>query len=263
MNKAELRYLPAILLAVAAGYLAAGWLWKRAFVWGESGGPYWLFIVMDWTVLPLALVSFLGFVCAVAVWLLRGTRRAPSFRSAALASGVLLLASLSFLAASFPLLISLMTPLDSLTANGRVYRLSGIMALADENYALLECDRYGLICRQIYRSGDYSSAEQGRAGMAYDGATNTLSVTVGRRGTVHTYRPPLPRASADIERQFRYTFVTTGSPSVPSGRRLPQPLSLILPSGFGSIPMAAWGQRSSSGCVSTCPSIASWCTVAV
>ena len=124
-----------------------------------------------------------------AVWLVRSIRRAPSIWSVALTSGVLLLASLSFLGASFLLLIALMTPLDSLTAQSRVYYLAGITALADENYALFACDGYGLFCHQIYRSGDYSLAEPRRAGLAYDVATNTLSV--------HTFYPAeLPRGSS-------------------------------------------------------------------
>jgi hypothetical protein len=186
-------YLPWISLTVAVAYLAVAWLWKRAFMWGESWSPYWLFIVTDWTVLPLSLVCCLGFVHAAAVWLVRSIWRKPSIWSAALTSGVWLLASLSFLGASFLLLISLMTPLDSLTAQGRIYHLAGIMALADENYALFECDGYGLLCRQIYRSGDYSLAGPVRAGLAYDVATNTLSVAVGARGTIHTYQPPHTR----------------------------------------------------------------------
>jgi hypothetical protein len=179
-------------LSAALGYFSVGWVWKRAFVWGESQGPYWLFVLMDWTVLPLALVSCIGFVLAT-VWLVRGLRREGLIRSAALTSVGLLLASLSFLGASFPLLLSLLTPLDSLTAQGRVYHLAGIMALADDNYALFECDRYGLLCRQIYRSGDYSLAEPRQTGLAYDVATNTLSVAVGARGTIHTYNPSRAR----------------------------------------------------------------------
>jgi hypothetical protein len=184
------RYLPWILLALAMVYFAVAWLWKRDFIWGDSWGPYWLFITTDWTALPLSLVSFFGFVRAAVVWLTRLSRRAPAVWSAALSSGVLLLASLSFLGAGFPCLISLITPLDSLTSQSRVYYLADITALMDDNYALFECDGYGLLCRQIYRSGDYSLAEPTRARLAYDVATNTLSVEVGERGIIHTYQPP-------------------------------------------------------------------------
>ena len=82
-----------------------------------------------------------------------------------------------------------MTPLDSLTVRGRVYYLSGITALMDINYALFECDGVGVMCQEVYRSGDYSPAEPMQAALAYDEATNTLSIAVGEHGTIHSYRP--------------------------------------------------------------------------
>ncbi len=183
------KYLPWIVFVLAIVYFAIAWLWKRAFIWGDRAGPYWLFVAMDWTVLPLTIVSFAGFFSASAVWLVRLVRRESSARSAALPSGLLLLASLVFLGACFPALISLMTPLDSLRARGRVYYLSGITALMDNNYALFECDGVGLMCQEVYRSGDYSPAEPMQAELAYDDATNTLSIEVGELGTIHIYRP--------------------------------------------------------------------------
>ena len=183
------KYLPWIVFILAFVYLAIAWLWKHAFIWGDRAGPYWLFVAMDWTVLPLTIVSFAGFFSASAVWLVRLVRRESSARSAALPSGLLLLASLVFLGACFPALISLMTPLDSLRARGRVYYLSGITALMDNNYALFECDGVGLMCQEVYRSGDYSPAEPMQAELAYDDATNTLSIEVGELGTIHIYRP--------------------------------------------------------------------------
>ena len=176
-------------MVVAVAYLAIAWLWKRAFIWGDSLGPYWLFVAMDWTVLPLTIVSLLGFFTASAVWLVRLVRRESSAHAAALPSGLLLLASLVFLGACFPTLLSPMTPLDSRTVRGRVYYLSGITALMDTNYALFACDGVGLMCQEVYRSGDYSPAEPMQAELAYDEATNTLSIEVGEHGTIHIYRP--------------------------------------------------------------------------
>jgi signal transduction histidine kinase len=183
------KYLPWIVFVLAVVYLAIAWLWKRAFIWGDSLGPFWLFVAMDWTVLPLTIVSLLGFFTASAVWLVRLVRRESSAHSAALPSGLLLLASLVFLGACFPTLLSPITPLDSLTVRGRVYYLSGITALMDNNYALFECDGVGLMCQEVYRSGDYSPAEPMQAELAYDDATNTLSIEVGEHGTIHIYRP--------------------------------------------------------------------------
>ncbi len=183
------KYLPSIVFVLAVVYLAIVWLWKRAFIWGDSVGPYWLFVAIDWTVLPLTVVSLLGFFTASAVWLVRLVRRESSAHSAALPSGLLLLASLVFLGACFPALISLITPLDSLRVRGRVYYLSGITALMDDNYALFECDGVGLMCQEVYRSGDYSPAEPMQAELAYDDATNTLSIVVREHGTIHSYHP--------------------------------------------------------------------------
>jgi hypothetical protein len=183
------KYLPWILFVLGVVYLAIAWLWKRDFIWGNTGGPYWLFVAMDWTVLPLTIVTLLSFFTASAVWLVRLVRREPSAHSAALPGGLLLLASLVFLGACFPDLISLITPLGTLRVHGRVYYLSGITALMDENYALFECDGVGLMCRQVYRSGDRSPAEPMQAELAYDDATNTLSIEVGEHETIHMYHP--------------------------------------------------------------------------
>jgi hypothetical protein len=183
------KYLPWIVFILAVVYFAIAWWWKRDFVWGESVGPYWLFVAMDWTVLPLTIVSLLSFFAASAVWLVRVVRREPSAHSAALPSGVLLLASLVFLGACFPSLVSPITPLDSLRVHGRVYYLSGITALMDENYALFECDGAGLMCQEVYRSGDYAPTNPMQAELAYDDATNTLSIVVGEHGTIHVYHP--------------------------------------------------------------------------
>jgi hypothetical protein len=81
-----------------------------------------------------------------------------------------------------------MRSLDSLRVRGRVYYLSGITALMDNNYALFECDGVGLMCQEVYRSGDYPPAPM-QAKLAYDDATNTLSIEVGEHGTIHSIVP--------------------------------------------------------------------------
>ena len=183
------KHLPWVVFVLAVVHFVIAWLWRPPFIWGDRSGPYWLFVVLDWTVLLLTVVSFLAFLGASAVWLVRLIRQEPSVRSAALTGGLLLLASLIFFGASFPTLISPIEPLDSLSARGRVYYLAGIGALTDNNYALFECDRVGLLCWQVYRSGDYSLAEPMQANLTYDAATNTLTVEVGGHGTVYTHHP--------------------------------------------------------------------------
>ena len=70
-----------------------------------------------------------------------------------------------------------------------MYCLAEITALMDTNYALFACDGVGWMCRQVYRSGDHPPAGPMRAALAYDEATNTVSIDVGEHGTIHRYRP--------------------------------------------------------------------------
>jgi hypothetical protein len=100
-----------------------------------------------------------------------------------------LIASLAFLGACFPSVISPLSHIDTLAARGRVYHLAGITALMDENYALFECDGFDLVCRQLYRSGDLPPRSSTRAALAYDAGTNTLSIEVPELGTIHSHRP--------------------------------------------------------------------------
>ena len=91
--------------------------------------------------------------------------------------------------ASFPAVVSPSIHLRSASVHGRIYHISDITALVDTNYALYECDALGFICRQIFRSGDYSPGDKGRAKLAYDASTNTLAVYVAERGVIYAYHP--------------------------------------------------------------------------
>jgi hypothetical protein len=76
---APVTYLRWVLVVLSAGYLAAAWLWKPAFIWGDGAAPYWLLIAMDWTVVPLTVVSVLSSVVACVIWLVpRLPREAPA-----------------------------------------------------------------------------------------------------------------------------------------------------------------------------------------
>jgi len=178
-----------MILVIAIFYLAVAWFWKYEFIWGEKRGIYWLLIVFDWTVFPLAIISLLGFIGAVTVLFARLMRQQSGLRPWALMSGVLLVINLMLWFASFPAFISLSTHLGSISARGRVYHISGITALIDINYALYECDALGFICRQIYRSGDYSLTEPMRAKLVYNARTNTLAVDVEGQGIIYVYNP--------------------------------------------------------------------------
>ncbi|MEO1296143.1 MAG: hypothetical protein AAFW75_10120 [Cyanobacteria bacterium J06636_16] len=65
--------------------------------------------------------------------------------------------------------------------------IAGPYWLIDNNYTLFECDRLGLICHRIYRSGDFSfmPAELSH----HDALANKLSIEVEGEGVIHTYKP--------------------------------------------------------------------------
>jgi hypothetical protein len=178
-----------LILITASFYLAAAFFWKNAFVFGETRGIYWLLIMLDWSVLPLTLLCLLGVIFSLVGLIVRRLRRQPGLQAQARRSGVLLLASLMFGAACFPLLISPSMPLDSISIRGRVYHLSLISALIDINYSLYECDSLGFICKQIYRSSDYSLADPSRAKLIHSTSMNTLSINLEEKGDIYTFTP--------------------------------------------------------------------------
>jgi hypothetical protein len=181
------KHLPWLILLTAFFYLIAAWLWKRAFIFGEVQGIYWLLIALDWSVLPLTILCLLGFISVFIVLIVQLIRHQPELHSQALRSGILFIASIMFLVACFPLLITPSIPLDSISIHGRVYHLSLISALIDTNYGLYECDGLGFICQQIYRSGDYSQSSDAK--LIYDPSTNTLTVNVDGQGSIYVYNP--------------------------------------------------------------------------
>ena len=154
-----------LILITAFLYLVAAYFWKNRFVFGEARGIYWILIVLDWSVLPLTILSILGFIVSFVGWIVQRIRHQPGLQAQALRSGVLFITCLMFGAASFPLLISPSIPLDSISIRGRTYHLSLISALIDINYSLYECDSLGIICKQIYRSSDYSLANPSHANL--------------------------------------------------------------------------------------------------
>ncbi len=171
----------------AGGLLALSvlmWLlvarWRAAFLWGEAVGPYWLAIALEWAVLLLAAAAQLWLIAAVFVWL---RRRGPAWTSA-----LLLLASLVFLAAAFPALVTPTLPLDSLHALGKTYHLTRIGALTDVNYALYECRAAGLVCSQMYRSGDFPPADALPLRLTYDAAAGILAVEAPGEDALYAIR---------------------------------------------------------------------------
>ena len=155
--------------------------------------------MMDWTVLPLNLVNCFGFVMVAAI----GARAASPARTFGPVFGPYLRRiaageSRAFSGASWPLLMSLLTPLDTLDRAG-----SGLPpcwhhgAQRRELRALCMRRLRPTLPPNLPAPGDYAFAARLRAQLAYDGATHTLSVAVGARGTIHTYQlePPSTRGA--------------------------------------------------------------------
>jgi hypothetical protein len=178
-----------LILLIAFFYLVAGYFWKRAFVFGEVQGIYWMLIALDWSVLPLTIICLLGFIFAFAVLIIQLIRRQPELQSRASRVGILFISSLMFVAASFPLLITPSIPLDSISIRRQVYYLSLISTLVDINYCLYECDNFGIICRQIYRSSDYSSTNPSRAQLVYSTSSDALSINLEDQGDIYSFTP--------------------------------------------------------------------------
>ena len=57
----------------------------------------------------------------------------------------------------------------------------------DANHGLYECDRFGVVCRQVYRSGDYAWDEPIDAALLVDASTGELAVQTREHGVITTY----------------------------------------------------------------------------
>ena len=87
-------------------YVALGWLWKGPFIFGDVGGIYWLLIIFDWSALPLAGLTSISVGAALIALVIHVFRPKRGLRRQAQAMGILFAASLCFLAASFPAMVS-------------------------------------------------------------------------------------------------------------------------------------------------------------
>lgn len=176
-------------LALALFYVLLGWAWKPRFAFGDAAGIYWLLIAFDWTALPLAGLALLAAVGLAIVWAVGALRRRRSGRRLGVSAGLVLLAAALLLGASFPAIVSPWAPVDAARAGGRTFYLGATRALIDTNYALFECDRLGLFCRQVFRSGDVSSSGNVDGELRFDPETGELAMVVGAGEVVFRYDP--------------------------------------------------------------------------
>ncbi len=164
------------------------WQWRAAFLWGNAAGPYRFFAALGWVVLVSAGIVFLLFVGVLFAGL-RGLIRRESGHFHWETALLLLFAGLLLAIASFSAIIAPVMPLDSVHVDGKTYHLAALGALMDVDYGLFECRAGGLVCEQVYRSGDFSPAGVEYTRLTYDQATGALSIEVGTQGAIYTHYP--------------------------------------------------------------------------
>ncbi len=182
------RRVGGFLLLCGAAFLLLG-RWRAAFLWGNAAGPYGFFVALGWVVFPLAGAAFLLFLGTGIAWL-RARLRGEGVHPAGWTVILMLGASLLLGAASFRALITPIMPLDSIRVQENTYHLAGLGALVDINYGLYACRPGGMICEQIYRSGDFSPDSLPGSRLTYDAAAGVLSVDIAGTGTIFEYTPP-------------------------------------------------------------------------
>jgi hypothetical protein len=82
--------------------------------------------------------------------------------------------------------------LDSIHVRQKTYHLAAY-PMFDVNYGVYECDQMGLLCRSVYKSGDYLGPEAMRAHFAYDEMNGSLSVVVDawvQEEPIYSHKPP-------------------------------------------------------------------------
>ncbi|MBN1934362.1 MAG: hypothetical protein JW934_06840 [Anaerolineae bacterium] len=142
-----------IVVTVAVIYLAAECLWKMLFLRGTVFGVYWLFVIVDKTILPVAVAFIVTALIVLLVGAVRSLAHKPGMRQFMLNASILFVSGVLFLS-TWPILFAQNTVhLDCAQVAGRTYYLTAY-PMFDVNYALYECDSWGVFCTRVYRSGD-------------------------------------------------------------------------------------------------------------
>ncbi len=176
-----------ILLALALLCSSLEWFWKPVYVWGGVTGFYWLLILVDWAVFPLAIVSLIGGIISGFIWVLRSFQRHPKLGVTGVLVFRLTTAGIVFMVAVYQAVVSLWAPLDQMVAGERTYYLANT-TLFEINYGLFESDRFGIFSRQVYRSDDYIKPIQ--VALHYDKTAGTIVIESNSGEVVHTHVVP-------------------------------------------------------------------------
>jgi hypothetical protein len=185
------RGIPVIRLTVAitAIYLGIEWLGKPLFIGKHISGIYWLFVLADETILPLAGMAGVAFIGVLIASLVQFARKRANGDRLLAISITLLLSGLALLTALPPFMARHTVHMDSLRVHNHVYYLAAY-PLFDTNYALFECDSLGLLCNRIYLSPDLIGPETWPGTLTYQPDKNELSVNAGEEQGIFKYTPP-------------------------------------------------------------------------
>jgi len=148
-----LRRFAAALLTV--GVLAAvyGWLLDYPFWSGIIPGLYWLSVAFYPLCLGLLILSTLGLIALLVLWLIR--RKTPEGRHLLGSAALSLLATFLMLVALYSSFLGSVHHRTSLRSNGRVYHLASVDLFIDTRFSLFTCGPLGMVCTGDPLTGDY------------------------------------------------------------------------------------------------------------
>lgn len=164
-----------LLVSPSIFIILVQYVWKVFYIRGNILGIYWLFVFVDyWSYLSLRNLPIIAGLVFVIWGLLRFTLN-ENYVLLVGASIILLTISIAYFC-SIPILWARNTVhLAQIEVNNKIYYLSAYPWF-DINYAVCECDRIGLFCRNIYISGDITNGEWYKSQLNYHPETNQISL---------------------------------------------------------------------------------------
>jgi hypothetical protein len=164
-------------------------LWRPLFVSEKVIGIYWLFFFVQEGSLVLAGLTI---ILSAIFFVLPQEESKFVVREIGLA---LLLSSFVFIFIFLAVFIQYkrgIHHLDKLSTQEKTFYLASFPASSlSVDFGLYECDKYGVICKQVFRSGEseYYESDFG-AQLMYDQDLNTVEIYKPRYGIIYKYKIP-------------------------------------------------------------------------
>ncbi len=177
-------------LGIAILYFLTGVVWKITCLNGKTCGIYPLFLFVDRTALPLAILSAAGAALSFALWCvqlvaLKGCELPWGKNTLALFLASLLLGIVFVNARANPL-----TLVDTARVDGKTYYLTSYPSGAGRGYSLLACDRSGIFCKGVYSAGASAKFTSHTGELIYNTLTGELSIKLVKEGIIFTLKQP-------------------------------------------------------------------------